>query len=148
MPLVFYLLLAVLSGFAISTQTGINSQLKSLLGNPALAALLSFCVGTLTMILVNVFQGNALPTTATWQSLRWWHVLGGVIGAFHVTVVIIIAQKIGAGPTFGLIVAGQLLGALLFDHFGWLGFSIQPISWLRALGAVLIVAGVVLIRRF
>ena len=48
----------------------------------------------------------------------------------------------------GLVVAGQLVASLVLDHFGWLGFPQHTLSVPRAIGALLILAGVLLVRRY
>ena len=50
--------------------------------------------------------------------------------------------------TFSLIVAGQMIVTLVLDHFGFLGLDQRPVSLPRVLGVLLIIGGVVLIRRF
>jgi transporter family-2 protein len=47
-----------------------------------------------------------------------------------------------------LILAGQMFASLLLDHFGWLGYPLQPISLGRIAGVVLVCGGVWLIRFF
>jgi len=44
-----------------------------------------------------------------------------------------------------LIVTAQMISAILFDHFGLLGFPLHPVSLFRMLGAPMIIAGVYLI---
>jgi transporter family-2 protein len=46
-----------------------------------------------------------------------------------------------------LIVAGQLLTAMILDHYGLLGFKLHQINGWRMAGGVLIVAGVYLILK-
>jgi len=45
-----------------------------------------------------------------------------------------------------LIVVGQMLCSLVFDHFGLLGVPQQPASLTRLGGAALLILGVALIR--
>ena len=45
-----------------------------------------------------------------------------------------------------LIVTGQLFAALLFDHYGWLGFPIRPLSISRIIGSVLLVTSLILFK--
>ena len=60
-----------------------------------------------------------------------------------------LSEIVGSGAmTFGLVVAGQMLVSLAFDHFGLLGVEEKPVNIPRILGALLVAAGVVLIRRF
>ena len=55
-------------------------------------------------------------------------------------------SRFGAATFFALLIAGQMLGSIVFDHFGVLGVPIHPVSVLRVAGAALLVSGVVLIR--
>ena len=47
-----------------------------------------------------------------------------------------------------LLIAGQMAMSLVMDHYGWLGIPAQPMTLWRVLGAVLLLAGVILIRKF
>jgi transporter family-2 protein len=55
--------------------------------------------------------------------------------------------RIGAATYIALIVAGQLLTSVTFDHFGVLGLTRHPITRVRVLGAVMLLVGVVLVRK-
>jgi len=131
---------------------GINGRLRAGLGNPLLASLLSFTVGTLGLAVTfaaTLLLGarDALPFPAV-RNTQWWMWLGGLLGAFYVWVSIIASPKIGFANLFSLVVAGQILLALVFDGFGLLGNPVHALSPLRAAGAVLLVAGVYLIQSF
>jgi bacterial/archaeal transporter family-2 protein len=54
--------------------------------------------------------------------------------------------RLGTAPLVALLVAGQMLASLLFDQFGLFGLAQYPANLSRLLGAVFLVAGVVLIR--
>jgi transporter family-2 protein len=45
-------------------------------------------------------------------------------------------------------VAGSMIGALIIDHYGLLNLDRAPISLGRVAGILLVLAGVVLVRRF
>ena len=64
----------------------------------------------------------------------------------YVAIVIVVTPPLGASVMFAAVVVGQTLTALLIDHFGWCGVTVQPLSPVRLAGAALLVAGVVLIR--
>jgi transporter family-2 protein len=74
----------------------------------------------------------------------WW--LGGFFGAAYLAIAIVILPRLGIAAVVALVVAGQLLCSLLFDHFGWLGVPVHPIDVRRTLGALFLVSGVALIR--
>ncbi|MDU0220409.1 DMT family transporter, partial [Escherichia coli] len=73
--------------------------------------------------------------------------LGGLLGAFYVTAIVLAFLQIGPALTFGLVVAGQMLIALLLDHFSILVANPHPVNIWRVLGVLMIVGGVVLIRK-
>jgi transporter family-2 protein len=144
MNILFYLL-AFLCGITNSTQSGVNAELRKSINNPIFAAIISFSTGLLGLILVTPFFKDAVPTFATLKSLEWWKLTGGILGAFFVTTVILSVQKIGSANMIALIVAGQMLTAMLLDHYGILGFKLHQITGWRIAGGMLVVAGVYLI---
>ena len=74
--------------------------------------------------------------------------LGGILGAFYVTVIVLAFPKIGPGLTYGLVVAGQLLTSMIMEHFQIMGTPHQPISIGRLAGMAMIVGGVVIMKKF
>jgi transporter family-2 protein len=144
---IIYFIIALLAGTAVALQTGVNSQLRGFVGNPFQAGLVSFAVGTLALAIV------ALPQGLEWKfselaNAPWWVWTGGILGAFVVTAFIILAPRLGAATLIGIVLAGQMITSLILDHYGLLGFPEQRLSVPRILGAILLIAGVILIRRF
>jgi transporter family-2 protein len=118
------------------------------MGHPILASLVSFVVGTAALLTYALILRLPLPATQSLTQSPWWVWTGGLLGAFFVTATIIVAPRLGAAISVSLIIAGQLLVALALDHFGLLGFPERPLNGWRVMGAVLLVIGVALIRRF
>ena len=143
----FYFLLVFVAGIGVTLQLGVNSQLRQAVANPVLSSLISFMVGTVALVLYFVTTSKTMPAFETFKGIPWWKYMGGILGAFYVTTVIIAAPRIGAANVIVLVVAGQLLMGLLCDHFGLLGFTIQHINIYRVLGALLILAGVYFMQR-
>ncbi|MEJ0103235.1 MAG: DMT family transporter [Bacteroidota bacterium] len=77
----------------------------------------------------------------------WYIWLGGVLGAIFVGYITWVNQKQGMALTFALVVSGQIFISLLIDHFGLLGSAIRTITLEKIAGAVLIIAGLILIKR-
>lgn len=142
------ILLALAAGWCLPTQAGINARLGQATGSAILAATISFAVGTLALTLYAGLLRIPLPATGTLAELPWWVWSGGILGAFFVATTIILAPKLGATAMVALIIAGQMSASVLLDHYGWLGFQLHPVNPWRLLGIGLIVAGVVLVRRF
>lgn len=139
-------LLVLFAGGMIALQAPTNVMLARAGGSPVLAALISFAVGTLALLLVWLASGNR-PGTAPFGALPWYAWLGGFYGAIYVAVAAFAAPRIGLASLITIGIAGQVLMALWLDHIGALGLTREPISPARVGGALLVVLGVVLVRR-
>ena len=129
-------------------QSGANTQLRHILGNPFLAGLISLTVATLTLIVINLTLRTDFSILAphTIQRTSWWMWTGGFMGAFFIMSVVLVAPRIGPTKLFSLIIASQLIFSLVVDHYGWMGFEIQPISLKRIIGVGLLIVGVFLVQ--
>lgn len=148
MPFWLVLLFAFFVGMALPVQAGLNAQLARAAGHPVWSALISFGVGTASLVAYVLATRLPAVSLASLRALPWYAWLGGVIGAVYVPSVLLLLPRLGLALSFSLIIAGQLAVSLLLDHFGWLGLPVQPISAGRVVGALLLIAGVVLIRKF
>ena len=138
----------VVFGMFSAAQTAINGQLGVALGSAVGAALVSFTFGVATLFLI------VLATRAKWQLQRpagfpknpWWMWIGGFLGAAFVFGNAYLSPIIGTGLTVMTILLGMMAGSLLIDHFGLLGAKRKPTTLLQAVGLVLMVVGVAVIR--
>jgi transporter family-2 protein len=144
----FYILLTLVAGIMMPIQPGINAQLAMMVNGPLVASLISFFVGTVTLFLYCLVVRIDWPTSQGLGQIPWWMWTGGVLGAFFVTVTVVVARELGAVSMLSLLIAGQMLAAVVLDHFGWAGFSVQGVSVLRLVGVVLLVTGAVMIQKF
>jgi transporter family-2 protein len=140
------ILLVFIAGGAVSLQAPTNAILARAGGSPILAALISFMVGTVALAIVWLASGNR-PGSAAFGGLPWYAWIGGLYGAMFVTVAAYAAPKIGLASLITIGIAGQIAMALLLDHLGALGLQREPINAGRVIGAALVLAGVVLVRR-
>jgi transporter family-2 protein len=145
---ILLVLLALFAGACMPIQAGINARLADWTQSSALAATVSFAVGTLALVAWAAVMRIPLPPLSNIGQTSLWHWSGGVLGAFFVTVTVFLAPKLGAATMLALLVAGQMFASIGIDHFGLIAYEPRPASLLRVLGAALIVAGVVLVRRF
>jgi len=143
-----FLFLAFLIGISNAVQSGVNAQLRESFNNPILAAVTSFSVGLIILLIsFACFNKNPVPSISNLKQIPWTHFLGGALGAFYVITVIFIVRKIGSSNMMCLIIAGQMATVMTIDHFGLQGFTIHQITLPRIAGAVLLVAGVYLILK-
>ena len=59
----------------------------------------------------------------------------------------VLAPRVGALVLGATAVTGQLLTAVVLDHFGLLSFARQPATLSRIAGVILLIAGVLLVVR-
>ncbi|WP_299896745.1 DMT family transporter [uncultured Aquimarina sp.] len=144
----FFIVLAIIAGAVLPLQAGLNVQLGKTVHQPIFAAFASFLIGTIGLLiylLILKFDFSAIAQTKTVSPVVW---IAGILGAFYVAAVIILAPRLGTALTFVLVVAGQMTVSLILDHYGLLGLPVKQINWQRLLGVAFLVAGVLLIRRF
>jgi transporter family-2 protein len=140
------ILLVFIAGAMVAIQAPTNSMLAKAGDSPILAALISFMVGTIALLAVWLMTPNR-PGTAAFAGLPWYAWIGGLYGAVFVAVAAYAAPRIGVASLITIGIAGQIVMALWLDHVGAMGLTREPINVGRALGALLVVAGVVLVRR-
>ncbi|MDC1123081.1 DMT family transporter, partial [Nitrospinaceae bacterium] len=112
-------------GVFLPIQVGVNAELAKYINSPILAALVSFLVGGMCLILGAVVFKVPLPSFSQVTSMPIWLWGGGMIGALVVLGSILAGPKIGALALVSLLLAGQLVASILIDHYGWLGFPVQ-----------------------
>lgn len=144
---VLILILTVAAGCLMPVQPAVNAVTAAWLRSPYLASFFSFLTGTLALGLVCLAVRVPWSSWKNLSDLPWWIWTAGPMGAFFVTMTIVAVPRLGAMSVMALLVAGQMCMSLIMDHYGWLGIPPQPISVWRVLGAVLLLAGVVLIRK-
>jgi bacterial/archaeal transporter family-2 protein len=69
-----------------------------------------------------------------------------LLGAFYVFSNITLTPMIGAAAVMALSVAGQLIAGLALDRVGFMGMAVREITLGRVAGALLLIAGAVMIR--
>ncbi len=143
-----YIALAIIIGGFIPIQGSINTKLASYFNHPLRASFISFLVGTLTLIIINLFVKESLPSFERIFRMPFHIFIGGILGAFFVTSMIFLIPKIGTAALLGASVAGQMLVSIVIDHRGLLEVPVHPASILRLAGVLLLFSGVYLIQRF
>lgn len=139
-------LMGLFAGGCSTIQGGATAQLtKSWAKHPLLSSALTFATGTLLLFLAIAVFG--IPVPALNGATHWWHWTGGFLGAYFVFSLTYLSSKIGASMIVALVLAGQILAALVLDHFGLVGYPVRPISFMRVVGVVFLTAGVLQILR-
>jgi transporter family-2 protein len=79
--------------------------------------------------------------------VRWYYLLGGLLGAVYVANALIAVSTIGAGGVAAATIAGQLTASVIADRLGILGLQQVALSPQRILGVALLLAGTALVVR-
>lgn len=144
----FFIVMSFIFGALAPTQAGVNLKLRGFVGDPVLAAIVSFTVGTLSLVAYASFTRTPLPVAATVFKGPWWMWTGGLMGAFFVAAAVVVAPVLGAGTMMCWMVAGQMVASIFLDHYGVIGYAVREATPARIAGAVLVVIGAVLIEKF
>lgn len=143
-----YLLLTLCAGSLLPVQAILNSRLGRQMGGSLVGVLMSFVVGTCCLLLANlVLNGPAMAALRPARTAPWYIWLGGFLGALFLGYITWVNQRQGMALTFILVVCGQILMALLLDHFGWLGNAQRGVTPVQLLGVALILGGIYLVKK-
>jgi transporter family-2 protein len=137
--------IAVLAGLAAATQGAANGALTQRAGLGA--ALIFNSVVVMVGSLVILFFAGGTRQLSGLTGAPWSHYLGGICGLVIVAGTAVAIPRLGAAMVLALLVLGQGASALVIDHFGLFGMQRAPLSLSRVAGAILLVAGMALMRR-
>lgn len=114
------------------------------------AALISI-IGGLLIIVVSLLLSpvgraglSRVPQALKDRRLLWWHLLGGVSGAYYAVAQTVTGLLLGVALFSIAIVSGQTLSSLVMDRLGVGPSGVRKITWPRMLGTILVLTSVVL----
>jgi transporter family-2 protein len=138
--------LAVLAGASVALQQVLNANPRIALNSAAWSGFVSYFVGVACMALLAFALRDPVPSVAVAGRVPWWAYSGGLFGATFIGLAIFLIPRLGAATFIVLLVTGQMLASLAFDHFGWLGLTQRSIDVPRMIGVALLIGGCVVIR--
>lgn len=131
------------AGGLIALQPPANAAMSHHVGDLG-AALVSAALTTVIIVVLLLAFGHP-SRLGSIGGIRPEQLIGGVAGAAVVTVSLVAVRPLGAAAVVALLVAAQLVVALLADRFGWFGLTQVGIDAGRSLGLALVIAGTVLV---
>lgn len=143
-----YMLAAVIVGATISTQPALNAILARAIGSAFVASAISIAIALLGILAVLAVVGVERIAGDTFTAVPWWVYLAGLAGTVFVVGGVIIAPVTGALAFFVCIVAGQMIGSVIADHYGAFGLEIREVSVMRLLGIALVLLGAIMVTRW
>ena len=139
-------LLVIGAGVSLALQQVVNANLRAEIDSPWWAGFASYFGGMVVMLVVALaVEGPSLsgPVVARTSWPSW---TGGLLGAIYIATAIFMVPRLGAANVVALIVVGQMLGSVTFDHLGLLGIARRPVNPMRLAGAAFLILGVILVR--
>jgi transporter family-2 protein len=144
--LILFLLVA-LGGAGLTMQTAWNSRLRAATGSPVLTTIISVFLTLISLALVWASGATPRGSVPAFNSVPKWAWLGGVFAAYYLVASLIALPKLGAAAVFSLVIAGQMIAALVLDSTGAFGVPHISLTAPRLVGAAALVIGVVLIQK-
>jgi len=140
-----YYVVAIGVGIVAGTYLPMNGRFGEQVGSPLLATAVFFLVGAVTAVTLWFVLGDGATWTRLSRGAAPFFLLGMVSFAIIFCATFFI-PRMGAGAYFVCLVAGQVLAGLALSHFGLFAPERLPITPLKALGAIAVIAGVICIR--
>ncbi|OAF10479.1 hypothetical protein AYJ54_09295 [Bradyrhizobium centrolobii] len=139
-------LLVVAAGCCLAFQQLLNANLGKTLQSAWWSAFASYLGGTIALSALLIILREPLFSLASAMRAPLITWTGGVFGAMFIATSVFMVPRLGVATVLTLILVGQLLSSLLFDHFGLLGAPQHQITFVRLLGAVSLIAGAAMVR--
>ncbi|MEG3847392.1 DMT family transporter [Microcoleus sp. herbarium19] len=144
--LVLFLLVAI-GGAGLTIQMAWNARLRTSTGSPVLTTMISVFVTLLSLALVWASGATNRGSLPAFNSLPQWAWFGGIFAAYYLVASLIAIPKLGVATVFSLVIAGQMVAALVLDSTGAFGVTQISLSLSRVLGTGLLLIGVILIQK-
>lgn len=135
--------LAFLAGLLVAAQSRITGQLALEVGDGLLAAVVSFGTGLLIVCAVLLVRRGPrtaltteLPRLVRRGDLRWWQLIGGLLGASFVAAQGLVVPLLGVALFSVLAVAGTTSSSMVTDVIGLGPGGRRPVTLRRVAGAV------------
>ncbi|WOX25291.1 DMT family transporter [Streptomyces solicathayae] len=140
------LAVALLVGCLLAVQASANLQLNKAVGTPYGASTLQLGLAT-GLLAVLAAAAGALGALGRLPDVDGWMLLGGLASPLYITSGILLFPRLGALAAVGLFVTGQMFASLALDLFGLIGLERRAPSAGVVLGALAVLAGIVVIIR-
>lgn len=137
------IILIILVGLAGGIAVGLQSPLASMISQRLGVFESIFIVhigGALAALLPLLFIGGG--KLGNWRSVPWYTLGAGIFGLVVIGAISYMIPRVGVAASIITLVAGQLLVGTILDHFGLLGAAQRSLDVTRAIGLVVVLAGV------
>ncbi len=134
------LILALVSGVLMAVQGSVNTALSKAVGLWE-ATFVVHATGTLVLLIVLFLLRIGRGDLGGLSQAPWYSYLGGIIGVFIIYLVAASIPSVGVANATTAIIVGQVLTAVIIDHFGVFGLERLPCGWNQIAGLALLAVG-------
>jgi bacterial/archaeal transporter family-2 protein len=144
MSSVSYAVWAFAAGALIPVMATLNAGLARAAGGQVQATVILFAVGLIASLLLALATAIRLPDLHALAGAAPHQYMGGLIVGFYVLSITFLAPRFGVGNAILFAVTAQLVTSALIDHFAFAGATLRPLTMMRAVGLLIVIAGVVI----
>ena len=135
----YLFILMLFLGVVLTVHLAMNAQVGVIVQNAKMGNAIFWTIGAITAIIIGLTARHA-DVFNRLKEVPFWLLTAGVMGGALVFGIAWVMPQIGAARGFVLMIAGQVITGLVLSHFGLLGSPVEPISFYKILGALLLVA--------
>ncbi|NMA13882.1 MAG: DMT family transporter [Clostridia bacterium] len=140
MNFILPLLFALVAGIAMAIQGTLNSVLAKIIGLLE-ATFIVHIIGVVVVCIALFGLRLGEGSLAKMSQVPWYGYLGGIISVLIIYFVVASIPKVGVANATTAIVVGQLTTAMIIDCTGLFGMEKVAVTWVKAVGMILLVAG-------
>ncbi|OCL26513.1 hypothetical protein U472_10990 [Orenia metallireducens] len=141
---ILFIIVAAVSGLAMAVQGSLNSVLGKIVGQLEATFVVHVIATVLVAVLVFVLSIGKGDLSQLPEA-PWYTYLGGVLNIIILYGVMFSIPNLGVANATTAIVAGQILTAILIDHFGLFGLEKIGFQWVQVIGLILLAVGIKLL---
>lgn len=134
------LVLALISGVLMAIQGSLNTSLSKVIGLLEATFVVQF-TGTIVVVLLLFGLHLGKGNLGLWQEVPWYSWLGGAVGVAIIYLVAASIPSVGVANATTAIIVGQVLTAILIDHWGAFGLEQAAFSSKQLAGLALLAIG-------
>jgi bacterial/archaeal transporter family-2 protein len=131
---------AAVVGGLVATQAPLNSQLGRTVGGLH-ASVVALAVSFVALLALAAVTDGLGGIRRIGDAPLYVAIGGGLAGALYVGSIVFTVRALGATGLTAVTIAGQLVLAMVIDHFGWLGVERSPITAVKIAGVALLALG-------
>lgn len=140
------LVLALISGVLMAVQGSLNTALSKVVGIWE-ATFVVHATGTVVLLIVLFLFKIGRGQLSQLGQAPWYSYLGGIVGVFIIYLVAASIPEVGVANATTAIIVGQVLTAVIIDHFGGFGLEKVPCGWNQIAGMALLAVGAKLLLK-